>query len=66
MPVPPLGVAVALPLLPPKHNIFTWLGVIVISVGCVTTAVAVAVQELPSVTVTVYVPAVNPVAAAVA
>ena len=64
--VPPTGVAVALPVLPPLHFTFTIEPVLTdkATAGCVITADAVAVQAFASVTVTVYVPALRPVAVA--
>jgi hypothetical protein len=64
--VPPPAVTVAEPLLPPKQRIFTEEEMVAVScVGCVMVTVAVEVQPFASVTVTVYVPAVRPVAVAV-
>ena len=55
--------AVAVPVAPPKHATLTWLVVTVsAAAGCVIVTLAVAVQRLASVTVTVYVPAISPVA----
>jgi hypothetical protein len=55
--VPPVAVAVALPLLPPAQETFTTLVVTVGPLRLITVAEAVFVQPLASVTVTVYVPA---------
>ena len=63
--VPPAPVAMACPLLPPLHDILVCVVVTVSTTGWVITAVCVAVQPLASVTVTVQVPAVNPVTVAV-
>ena len=55
--------AVAVPVAPPKHATSTWLVVTVsAAAGCVIVTFAVAVHRLASVTVTVYVPAISPVA----
>ncbi len=52
--VPPLGVpAVAVPVAVPKHFAGVALAVTARTTGCVTVAVAVALQPLASVTVTV-------------
>lgn len=59
--VPPVTVAVADPVEPPLHKTFVPVTLALSAVGCVTVALAVVVHELASVTVTVYVPAVNPV-----
>src|SRR5688572_30292071 len=62
--VPPPAVAVALPVFPPKQRTGVMVAETVSNVGCVIVTVAVLVHPLASVTVTVYVPAVKPVAAA--
>ena len=54
---PPVADAVAVPLLPPLQLTSVFENEIEIAEGCETVAVAVFVQELASVTVTVYVPA---------
>jgi hypothetical protein len=62
VPVPPLAVTLAEPLLPPLHETFVWpTGVTTIAGGAVRLKVAVPVQAFASVTVTVHVPAVSPV-----
>jgi len=58
--VPPLGEAVALPLVPPLQNRFVPVADAVNKVGCERTTLADAVHDLESVTVTVYVPADKP------
>jgi hypothetical protein len=66
--VPPLGlVTVTLPLFPPKQPTFVKVEAItlVIALGCVTVVLAVVIDPLESVTVTVYTPAFNPVAVCV-
>ena len=51
------------PLVPPLHNTFVLADMFaVMGVGCVIVTVAVPSQPFASVTVTVYVPADNPVA----
>ena len=61
--MPPEGIAVAVPLLPPKQLTSVCDEVtLTASAGPYIVAVAVDVHELASVTVTVYVPAVSPVA----
>lgn len=62
--MPPAPVTVMLPK-PPLQPGLTALYVAVNAVGCVTTTLAVFVQPLASVIVTVYVPAPSPVAMAV-
>src|SRR5439155_665168 len=59
LPVPPLTLAVALPLLPPKQSTLTCALMLALNAvsGCVMVALAVAVQPLASLTVTMYVPA---------
>src|SRR5207247_1704738 len=59
LPVPPLALAVALPLVPPKQSTLTCALMLEIDAvsGCVMVALAVAVQPLASLTVTMYVPA---------
>jgi hypothetical protein len=62
--VPPPGVTLTEPLFPPLQDTLVRVEPVAVSVvGCVTVAVEVAVQLCASVTVTVYVPAVRPVAA---
>ena len=52
--MPPAGVAVAVPVAPPKHATLTWVVVTVsAAAGCVIVTLAVAVQRFASVTVTV-------------
>ena len=65
-PVPPAGVAVALPSEPAKHDTSTE-AIVVLSAaaGSVMFTVSVSVQPLLSVRVTVYEPAMRPVAVAV-
>ena len=59
--VPPAGVTVAAPVLPPKHNtLLTVVPVLNAAAGCVMVIEAVMVQALASVTVTVLIPAFNP------
>jgi hypothetical protein len=58
--VPPLTVNVTAPFDPPLQLTLEAVGVTVIAVGSVTVVVAVEVQEFASVTMTVYVFAVNP------
>ena len=58
--MPPVAVTLAVPLLPPKQLTGVALQVATNWAGCVTIDSQVAVQPLASVTVTVYVPAVNP------
>ena len=53
MPVPPLPVAVAVPLEPPLQLTFVEVMLTVTAVGCVMVTLVVAVQELASVAVTV-------------
>ncbi len=61
-PVPPLGVAVAVPFAPPLQDTFVPVTVTVTPVaGWVIMALEVVVQPFASVTVTVYVPALRPV-----
>jgi hypothetical protein len=61
-PVPPDIVAVPLPSLPPKQLMLLFLtAVSVNALGSVRLTVVVSLQPLPSVTVTVYVPGINPV-----
>ena len=61
--MPPAGIAVAVPVVPPKHATLTWVVVTVsAAAGWVIVTLAVAVQRFASVTVTVYGPAVRPVA----
>ena len=61
--VPPLTDTLALPLDPPLQlSLAVMEGVAVITVGCEMLTLAVEVQPLLSVTVTVYAPALNPVA----
>jgi len=62
VPVPPVALAVAEPFVAPLHPMFVPEILATTAVGCVTVAVAVAVQLFASVTVMVYVPAVSPVA----
>ena len=58
--MPPPGLAIALPLLPPLHDIlFTAVAEVVNTIGWVIVADAVVVHPKLSVTVTVYVPADN-------
>jgi len=64
VPVPPVELAVADPLLPPKQLMLVTDVVATNAAGWVMATVAVAVHELASVAVTVYVPAVNPDAVA--
>jgi len=65
-PVPPPADAVAVPLLPPLQATFVDEGIVTVTIaGCVIVTCAVAVHPLASVAVTVYVPAINPVAVAV-
>ena len=64
-PFPPEPVAAIVPSFPPKHETFVEANVAVTGVGSVIVMLSVAVQRLASVAVTVYVPAVNPVAVAV-
>ena len=65
--MPPAGLAVALPFEPPKQD--TWLFTVVVAlkaaVGCKMVTLAVHMQPFASVTVTVYVPALRPVAVGV-
>jgi hypothetical protein len=63
--VPPDGFNVAVPLFNPKHVTFTELMLDVNSVGWVIVTVCVLTHPFPSVTVTIYVPAINPLAVAV-
>ena len=61
--VPPDGIAVACPVAPPLQSIFIPLAVADrASAGSVNVVLADVVQPCASVTVTVYVPAVKPVA----
>lgn len=63
--MPPVAVTPALPV-PPLHNIPCITAAVHVSAdGCVIVTLAVFVQPLLSVTVTVYVPAARPVAVAV-
>ena len=64
-PLPPAGVTVAVPLLPPLQETGVDDDDAVRTAGSLTVADAVAVQPLMSVTVTEYVPAARPVAVAV-
>src|SRR5947208_1871115 len=59
LPLPPLALAVALPLVPPKQSTLTCALMLALNAvsGCVMVALAVAVQPLASLTVTMYVPA---------
>ena len=64
--VPPVGVTLADPLLPPVHDTLVSVAAEEVSnVGCVIAVVEVLEQLWPSVTVTVYEPAASPVAVAV-
>ena len=63
--MPSLGVAVVVPVVPPLHNTPAAVVVTANVTGCVTVWLTVFMQLLASVTVTVYVPAVSPVAVAV-
>src|SRR5947208_6569695 len=58
LPVPPLALAVALPLVPPKQSTITYALMLAPNAvsGSVMAALAVAVQPLASLTVTMYVP----------
>ena len=58
--MPPPAVTLAVPFDPPLQLTGVALQLITTAVGCVTTDVQVAEQPFASVTVTVYVPAVNP------
>jgi hypothetical protein len=59
--VPPPGVTVAEPLLPPKQETLVVAEIVAVTcVGCVIFAVVVRVHPFASVTVTVYVPLANP------
>jgi len=61
VPVPPVAEAVADPFDPPLHDTFVGVPTLVVTpvAGCVMVVVSVSVHPLASVTVTVYVPAVN-------
>jgi hypothetical protein len=61
--VPPVGVTLTEPLLPPLQDTLVRVDAVALSVdGWVTVAVDMAVQLCASVTVTVYEPAISPVA----
>ncbi len=63
--VPPVAVTVAEPLFPPLQVMLFCPEIKAVkAVGCVIVTLVVRVQPFASVTVTVYVPAVNPVAVA--
>ena len=59
--VPPETLTLAVPFEPPLQLVDVAVAIKLNAVGSVTTTVAVAVHELASVAVTVYVPAVRPV-----
>jgi len=63
-PVPPEAVTEAVPFAPPLQETFVCACVALSTVGCVIVTTAVPLQELASVTVTVYVPALSPDAVA--
>lgn len=65
VPAPPVGVAVAVPVVPPLHNTSVSVTATVKPPVLVMVTVSVSVHELPSVAVTVYVPAARPVMVAV-
>ncbi len=60
-PVPPLTVAVAVPVAPPLQDTFVWLGVIASTAGWVIVTLVVPVHPLASFAVIVYVPGARPV-----
>src|SRR5688572_24238563 len=63
VPVPPVAVTLALPVVAPKHRMFVCVGVNVMAGGAVMLNVRVIVQPAgPDVIVQVYVPAQSPVA----
>ena len=65
--VPPEAAMLALPVAAPLHKTLFWVLIDAVkAVGCVMIALVVTVQLLASVTVTVCVPAIKPVAIAVA